>query len=48
MTGKLIEQSQINYTELSETKFGDRYPSGLYNVIVSQGGDSKITRVIKQ
>ena len=48
MTGRLIEQREVNFDELSEIKFGDRYPSGIYNVVVSQGEDVKTTRVVKR
>ncbi|MFB9090436.1 Ig-like domain-containing protein, partial [Flavobacterium paronense] len=48
MTGKLIEQQEVSVSDFSEMKFGDRYPSGIYNVVVSQGDEIKTTRVIKK
>ena len=48
MTGRLIEHREVNFDEVSEIKHGERYPSGIYNVIVTQGEDVKSTRVIKK
>ena len=48
MTGKLIDQRQVNANEVSELQIGDRFASGVYNVIVTQGNEVKTLRVIKR
>ncbi|WP_333667160.1 T9SS type A sorting domain-containing protein, partial [Flavobacterium sp.] len=48
MLGRLIENRDLNPRETSEIKIGDRYPSGIYNVIVTQGDEVKTLRVIKR
>jgi hypothetical protein len=48
MTGKLIDQREVTPTEVSELQIGDRYPSGVYNVIVTQGENTKTLRLIKR
>jgi hypothetical protein len=48
MTGKLIDQREVTPSEVSELQVGDRYPSGVYNVIVTQGENAKTLRVIKR
>ncbi|HMI06253.1 MAG TPA: T9SS type A sorting domain-containing protein, partial [Flavobacterium sp.] len=48
MLGKLIESREVKVSELDAQKVGDRYPSGVYNVIVSQGDIVKTLRVIKR
>ncbi|MGC4040184.1 MAG: T9SS type A sorting domain-containing protein [Flavobacterium sp.] len=48
MTGKLIEQREVNADEVSGLQVGDRFPTGVYNVIVTQGSDVKTLRVIKR
>lgn len=45
--GRLIEQLQANLSEIENQEIGNDYPSGVYNVIVNQGADSKTVRVIK-
>ncbi|WP_264520710.1 T9SS type A sorting domain-containing protein [Flavobacterium sp. N1994] len=48
MTGKLIEQREVNADEVSGLQVGERFPAGVYNVIVSQGTEVKTLRVIKR
>jgi hypothetical protein len=48
MMGKLVEVRQVNLSELSTQEVGDRYPTGVYNVIVSQGENVKTLRMIKR
>jgi hypothetical protein len=48
MLGKLIENSVINPIEVRSFEVGNNYPSGVYNVIVSQGDQIKTLRVIKR
>jgi hypothetical protein len=33
---------------VSDLQIGDRYPSGVYNVIVTQGSEVKTLRVVKR
>ncbi|WP_284652025.1 BNR-repeat neuraminidase N-terminal domain-containing protein [Flavobacterium terrisoli] len=48
MVGRLVEQRKVNVSELETTSIGDRYPSGVYNVIVTQGEEVKTLRVVKR
>ena len=48
MIGKLIEQREVKATEVVTQEVGNNYPSGVYNVIVSQGTEIKTLRVIKR
>jgi hypothetical protein len=48
MTGKMIDQRDVTPKEVSELQVGDRYPSGVYNVIVTQGENTKTLRLIKR
>jgi hypothetical protein len=48
MTGKLIDKREVAPTEVSGLQVGGRYPSGVYNVVVTQGSDVKTLRVIKR
>ena len=48
MTGRLFEKRQINLSDVSGLKIGDQYPSGIYNVIITQGNELKTLRVIKR
>ena len=48
MTGKLIEQREVNADEVSGLQVGDRFATGVYNVIVTQGNEVKTLRVIKR
>ena len=48
MTGRLLESNQVAVTEVSNYQFGDRYPSGVYNVIVAQDNQVKTIRMIKK
>jgi hypothetical protein len=46
--GRLIENRQWTDTEGSEMQIGDRYPSGVYTILVTQGANTKLLRVIKK
>jgi hypothetical protein len=46
MIGRLVEQRETNAKEI--TAFGDRYPSGVYNVVVTQGNVTESLRVVKR
>ncbi|MGL2967586.1 T9SS type A sorting domain-containing protein [Flavobacterium sp. XGLA_31] len=48
MTGKLVDQKEVRPSDMSELQIGDRYASGIYNVIVTQGAEVKTVRVIKR
>jgi hypothetical protein len=48
MTGRLLETREIKADGLANQSIGERYPSGIYNVIVTQGSEVKTLRVIKQ
>jgi hypothetical protein len=48
MTGKMIDQREVRPSDVSELQIGDRYPSGVYNVVVTQGSEVKTLRVIKR
>jgi hypothetical protein len=48
MIGKLINKMEGSPSKVAGLPFGDRYPSGIYNVIVSQGTEVKTLRVIKE
>ncbi|HLA54583.1 MAG TPA: T9SS type A sorting domain-containing protein, partial [Flavobacterium sp.] len=48
MTGRLLEVLDTDVSEVNTLQIGDRYPSGVYNVIVSQGDEVKTLRVIKR
>ncbi len=48
MLGKLIETREVKFAELDMTKVGAQYPSGVYNVIVSQGDEIRVLRVIRR
>jgi hypothetical protein len=48
MTGKLLERKEVEPSELNELQIGTNFASGVYNVIVSQGTNTKSLRVIKK
>jgi len=48
MIGKLVEARQIGVAEFGSLEVGERYPSGVYNIIVTQGENVKTLRVIKR
>ncbi|MCG9791368.1 SdiA-regulated domain-containing protein [Flavobacterium algicola] len=48
MTGRLLETQQLEIAALQNQKIGNNYPSGIYNVVISQDDSIKIIRVIKQ
>lgn len=48
MIGKLMESREIKLSDLDMQKVGTQYPSGVYNVVVSQDGIVKTLRVIKR
>ena len=48
MLGRLVEQQQANVTELETTTIGSNYPSGVYNVIITQADETRAVRVVKR
>ena len=48
MAGRLLEVKEFNASEVANYQFGDRYPSGVYNMIVTQGEETRTVRVVKQ
>ncbi len=48
MMGKLMEQLETNINEVGDIKVGERFPTGIYNVVISQGDEVKTLRVIKR
>ena len=48
MIGKLIEVRNSGVAELGTMEMGDRYATGVYNVIVTQGTEVKTLRMIKK
>lgn len=48
MTGRLLDDRAFTVDAIEMQQFGSRYPSGVYNVIVTQGSAVKTLRVIKR
>ncbi|RZJ63381.1 MAG: T9SS type A sorting domain-containing protein, partial [Flavobacterium sp.] len=48
MTGKLLEDRNVSVDAIEVQQFGTRLPSGVYNVIVTQGSFVKTLRMIKR
>ena len=48
MLGKLVENSNVEASNIDTLEVGSTFPSGVYNVIVSQGNEVKTQRVIKR
>ena len=48
MLGKLIENKNVEVSEMENLVIGANYTSGVYNVIVSQGENTQTVRVIKR
>jgi hypothetical protein len=48
MTGRLLEINEYNAESLAKQTIGERYPSGVYNVIVTQGENMQTVRVVKK
>jgi hypothetical protein len=48
MIGRLVEQRSANVSDLETSPIGDRYPSGVYNVVVTQGDEVRTVRVVKR
>ena len=48
MLGKQIDNRNVEVSDIENLQVGANYPSGVYNVIVSQGDNSQTVRVIKR
>ena len=48
MLGKQIENKVVKANEIENIALGQYYASGIYNVIFSQGMNSRNVRVVKQ
>jgi GEVED domain/Secretion system C-terminal sorting domain len=48
MIGKQLESKEVNATDANALEVGANYPSGVYNVVVSQGANVKSLRMIKR
>jgi hypothetical protein len=48
MTGRLLEVREVTVNQIPELQLGDRYPSGVYNVVASQGATLRTIRVVKR
>jgi len=43
-----MEATILNVSDLDTKEIGNQYPSGVYNIIVTQGENVKTLRVIKR
>ena len=48
MLGKLVDSNTLRVSDIDTFEIGKSYPSGIYNVIVTQGTEVKTLRVIKR
>jgi hypothetical protein len=48
MTGRLLEVREVKAQDVTNYQFGERYPSGVYNMIVTQGEMTTTVRIVKQ
>lgn len=48
MLGRLTESGETTAPELASRPLGQQYPTGVYNVVISQNGTIKTLRVIKR
>ena len=48
MTGRMLQSETVSPSAMETMQVGERFPAGVYNVIVTQGDDAKTLRVIKR
>jgi len=48
MIGREIEARQANVADMTAVEIGNQYPTGVYNIVVTQGDKVKSLRVIKR
>jgi len=47
MTGRQIENKEVNASDVENITIGQNYSTGIYNIIVSQGINTKTVRLVK-
>jgi hypothetical protein len=47
MMGRLVERKSIAYADQKSQEIGSGYNSGVYNVVLTQGEDVKVLRMVK-
>ena len=48
MIGRLVEQREAKVSDLENTTIGNNFPSGVYNVVVTQNEEVQTLRVVKR
>jgi hypothetical protein len=48
MLGKQVDARTVSTQEIGSVTLGDNYPSGVYQIIVTQGTETKVLRAIKR
>ena len=48
MIGRLVDQQQIGVNSMESSAIGSQYPSGVYNVVITQDEVVKTLRVVKR
>ena len=48
MTGRLIEVNEVEPSTVNTLEIGNTFPTGVYNLILTQGENTKVIRVIKR
>jgi hypothetical protein len=48
MLGRQVEARQASVANITNLEIGSQYPSGVYNIVVTQGSNVKTVRVVKR
>ncbi|OYU83037.1 MAG: hypothetical protein CFE24_13160 [Flavobacterium sp. BFFFF2] len=48
MLGKQVEQFSVEANELENRSLGTNYTSGIYNVMITQGDNQQVVRIVKK
>jgi hypothetical protein len=48
MLGRMIDSKNVSVSDMQATTIGDQYPTGVYNVVVSQEDSVQTVRVVKR
>ncbi|WP_415039405.1 T9SS type A sorting domain-containing protein [Flavobacterium sp.] len=48
MFGRKMTTATVELTALDQMRIGADYPAGIYNVIVKQGNQTRVVRMIKR
>jgi hypothetical protein len=48
MTGRLLDNRAVEVKDMESFRLGERYPSGVYNVVVIQGDQTETLRMVKR